>query len=52
MKESQFSANLVFLSSVTGSENKIIQILHRKVQKNICTELSSLGQEPKICVNN
>ena len=40
MKKCHFSANLVFFSSATDSENKIIQILHWKVQKkNILTEL-------------
>ena len=35
----------VFLAA-TDSEHKIIQILHRKGQNKIWTELSSLGQEP------
>ena len=35
-----------FFSAAADSEPKIIQILHRKGQNKIWTELSSLGQEP------
>ena len=38
--------NLAVFSVATDSEHKIIQILHRKGQNKIWTELSSLGQEP------
>ena len=38
--------NLVVFLPATDSEHKIIQILHRKGQNKIWTELSSLGQEP------
>ena len=37
---------MFFFSAATDSEHKIIQILHRKRQNKIWTELSSLGQEP------
>ena len=37
-----------FFSAATDSEHKIIQILQRKGQNKIWTELSSLGQEPRI----
>ena len=37
-----------FFSAATDLEHKIIQILHRKGQNKIWTELSSLGQEPRI----
>ena len=38
--------NHAVFSAATDSEHKIIQILHRKGQKKMWTELSSLGQEP------
>ena len=38
--------NIAVFSTVTDSEQKIIQILHRQAQNKIWTELSSLGQEP------
>ena len=38
--------NLAVFLPATDSEHKIIQILHRKGQNKILTELSSLGQEP------
>ena len=38
--------NLAVFLAGTDSEHKIIQILHRKGQNKIWTELSSLGQEP------
>ena len=38
--------NLGGFSAATDSEHKIIQILNRKGQNKIWTELSSLGQEP------
>ena len=38
--------NLGGFSAAADSENKIIQILHRKGQIKIWTELSSLRQEP------
>ena len=38
--------NLAIFSAATDSEHKIIQILHRKGQNKIWTELTSLGQEP------
>ena len=38
--------NLAFFSAVTVSEHKIVQILHRKGQNKMWTQLSSLGQEP------
>ena len=40
------SKNLAVFLAATDSENKIIQILHRKGKNKIWTELSSLGQEP------
>ena len=38
--------NLGFFSAATDTEHKITQILHRKGQNKIWTELSSLVQEP------
>ena len=38
--------NIAVFSTSTDSEHKIIQILHRKAQNKIWTELLSLGQEP------
>ena len=45
----EFSAKFCgFFSAATDSEHKIIQMLHRKGQNKIWTELSSIGQEPRI----
>ena len=38
--------NIAFSSAATDSDHRIIQIIHKKGQNNIWTELSSLGQEP------
>ena len=38
--------NIAFSSAATDSDHRISQILHKKGQNNIWTELSSLGQEP------
>ena len=48
MLNREFSAKFCgfFFPAATDSEHKIIQILHRKGQNKIWTELSSLGQEP------
>ena len=40
--------NLAVFLAATDSEHKIIQILYRKGQDKIWTELSSLGQEPTL----
>ena len=45
-KNANSQPNLAFSSAATDSDHRIIQILHKKGQNNIWTELSSLGQEP------
>ena len=46
MKKCKFSARSCGILGKNDSENRIIQILHRKGQKQIWTKLSSLVQEP------
>ena len=45
-KKCEFSAKSCVFSEATDSEHKTIQILQRKGQSKISTDLSSLGQEP------
>ena len=50
-KNANSQQNIVIFLAATDSEKKIIQILHRKGQKNYWTKLSSLGQEPTFNVS-
>ena len=45
-KKANSRQNFALFSAATDSENINIQILHGKRETEICTVLSSLGQEP------